>query len=114
MFAADGTATDVSVTQNEIETIGTPHVVASPTLNMNVFCGATNPWGEDPLNFHKVMVSDALRTGIEDGVTMEILARPYWESGDVPSNWCTVLGSEETGGMGMLVYNTQWCFERPA
>lgn len=111
VFAADGTATDVSVTQNEIQTIGTPHVVASPTLNMNVFCGATNPWGEDPLNFHKVMVSDALRTGIEDGVTMEILARPYWESGDVPSNWCTVLGSEETGGMGMLVYNKQWCFE---
>lgn len=111
VFAADGTATDISAAQNEIEVMGTPHIVASPTLNMNVFCGADNPWGDDPLNNYVVLVSDALRTGIEDGVTMEILARPYLDADDVPGGWCTVLGSEEDGGMGMLVYNRQWCFE---
>ncbi|MGN0233170.1 MAG: LamG-like jellyroll fold domain-containing protein [Bacteroidaceae bacterium] len=111
VFAADGTATDASATQNVVEAMGTPRVVASPALNMNVFCGADNPWGEDPKNNYVVLVSDALKAGIEDGVTMEVLARPYWESGDVPGNWCTLFGSEEGGGMGMLVYNRQWCFE---
>lgn len=110
VFNIDGTATDKSAAQNTIELFGTPSVVASPTLNMNVFCGAEHEWSAHPKNNYVVHVSDAMKTGIEDGVTMELLVRPYFE-GTVPGSWCTVFGSENAGGMGMLVYGSQWCFE---
>lgn len=110
VFNIDGTATDKSAAQNTIELFGTPSVVASPTLNMNVFCGAEHEWSAHPKNNYVVNVSDAMKTGIEDGVTMELLVRPYFE-GTVPGSWCTVFGSENDGGMGMLVYGSQWCFE---
>ena len=83
----------MSVAQNTVELFGTPSVVASPTLNMNVFCGAEHEWSAHPKNNYVVHVSDAMKTGIEDGVAMELLVRPYFE-GTVPGSWCTVFGSE--------------------
>ena len=111
VFAADGTATDISTTQNVVESKGTPSIVFSSALNMSVFNGTGNAWGQDPAGHFVVLVSDDMKAGIEDGMTMEILTRPDWEGDDVPGSWSTVLGSEEGGGMGMLVYNKQWCFE---
>lgn len=110
-FNADGTVTDKSVAENTIETIGKPSVVESPTLGMNVYCGGKQEWGTKPENYSVVLVSDAMREGIESGVTMELLVRPYFADGAVPGKWCTVFGSENAGGMGLLVYNKKWCFE---
>ena len=111
VFNADGTAADQSASKNTVESLGVPSVVASPTLGMNVFCGAKHSWGGYPDNCYAVVLSDAMKEGLAGSVTMEILARPYWEDGEMPSNWCTVFGSESDGGMGMLVYNGKWCFE---
>lgn len=111
VFQGDGTASDISAAQNVVEAMGTPKVVESPVLGMNVFCGAANEWGAVAKDNFVVNVSDALRQGLDEGLTMEVLARPHWEGDAVPGRWCTVFGSEEAGGMGMLVYNGQWCFE---
>lgn len=111
VFEADGTAKDVSATANTVGQRGTPVVVESGQLGINVLCAGANTWGGVPDNFFYVEASDALVDGISDGLTMEILARPYWEDERVPGQWTTVLGMEEAGGLGMLVYNRQWDFE---
>lgn len=111
VFEADGTAKDVSATANTVGQRGTPVVVESGQLGLNVLCAGANTWGGVPDNFFYVEASDALVDGISDGLTMEILARPYWEDERVPGQWTTVLGMEEAGGLGMLVYNRQWDFE---
>lgn len=111
VFEADGTAKDVSNTANTVGQRGTPVVVESGQLGLNVLCAGANTWGGVPDNFFYVEASDALVDGISDGLTMEILARPYWEDERVPGQWTTVLGMEEAGGLGMLVYNRQWDFE---
>ncbi len=111
VFEADGTAKDVSATANTVSQRGTPVVVESGQIGINVLCAGANTWGGVPDNFFYVEASDALVDGISDGLTMEILARPYWEDERVPGQWTTVLGMEEAGGLGMLVYNRQWDFE---
>ena len=111
VFNEDGTAKDNSEAANQVEMYGKPSVVASPTLGMNVYCGGNETWGTYPQNNFLVNVSDAMKQSVENGVTMELLVRPYWKEGGVPGKWCTVFGSENSGGMGMLVYNSQWCFE---
>ena len=111
VFNDDGTAVDKSETANVVEMFGKPSVVASPTLGMNVCCAGKQVWGTYPENNYIVNVSNTMSESIVNGVTVELLVRPYWESGNVPNKWCTVFGSENAGGMGMLVYNSQWCFE---
>ena len=111
VFNADGTATDVSPANNEIVTIGRPKVLHSKSLDMDVFCHTQTTWGETPANYFRVMMTEALAQGITDGMAMELFARPYWTDEDNTNSWCSVLGHEEGGGMGMLVYNNQWTFE---
>ena len=111
VFNADGTATDVSPDNNEIVTIGRPKVLHSKSLDMDVFCHTQTTWGGTPANYFRVMMTEALAQGITDGMAMELFARPYWTEADNTGSWCSVLGHEEGGGMGMLVYNNQWTFE---
>lgn len=112
VFNEDGTATDVSATQNEIITMGTPKVVKSPALDMNVFCHTQGELGEHVDDFFKVVPSETMVEGISDGMTFEVLTRPYWTDEEYASlSWASVLGMEEGGGVGLLVYNNQWCFE---
>ena len=112
VFNDDGSASDQSATQNEVVTVGTPKVVKSPTLDMNVFCHTQSVLGDNAKEFFKVIPSDALVEGISDGMTFEVLTRPYWSDEEYANlSWCSVLGMEEGGGVGMLVYNNQWCFE---
>ena len=112
VFNDDGSATDQSATQNEVVTMGAPKVVKSPTLDMNVFCHTQSELGGNAGDFFKIIPSDALVEGISDGMTFEILTRPYWTDEEYANlSWCSVLGMEEGGGVGMLVYNNQWCFE---
>lgn len=111
VFSGDGTAKDVSATGNTVGYRGTPVVVESQQLGINVYCGAANDWGGIPEDFFYVNASEALVDGISDGMTMEILARAYWDGERVPGGWASVIGMQEGGGMGMLVYNRQWDFE---
>ena len=111
VFNADGTATDRSPAANEVVAYGTPKIVESPALGMNVLCHTQANWSTRPSDYFRVMSSDALYQGIGDGMAMELLTRPYWTDDDKTGDWCSVLGHEEGGGMGMLVYNNQWCFE---
>ena len=112
VFNDDGSATDQSATQNEVVTMGEPKVVKSPTLDMNVFCHTQSELGGNAGDFFKIIPSDALVEGISDGMTFEVLTRPYWTDEEYANlSWCSVLGMEEGGGVGMLVYNNQWCFE---
>lgn len=111
-FNDDGSATDVSATHNEVITEGVPKVVKSPALDMNVFCHTQSTLGDHADEFFKVIPSDAFVEGISDGMTFEVLTRPYWTDEEYASlSWASVLGMEESGGAGMLVYNNQWCFE---
>lgn len=111
VFNADGTAIDVSAAANEIVTIGTPKIVKSPALDMNVLCHTQNAVSAVSENYFRVMLSESLRQGIADGMTMEVYARPYWTDEDNLNDWYSVLGYEEGGGVGMIVYNNQWDFE---
>ena len=113
VFNEDGSAVDQSAAQNVVESRGVPTVVASPTLGKNVLCASSNAWAYNPVNYHIVHVSDAMKEGIEnDGVTIEAMARPYFPGGVLPrTDFCTLVGSENSGGMGLLVQDSQWCFE---
>ncbi|MCR5434044.1 MAG: hypothetical protein K6F20_06605 [Bacteroidaceae bacterium] len=111
VFNADGTATDISPAANEVVAYGTPKIVESQALGMNVLCHTQAGWSTSPKDYFRVINSDALTEGIGDGMAMEIYTRPYWTDEDNIGDWCSLLGHEEGGGVGMLVYNNQWCFE---
>lgn len=113
VFNEDGSALDQSAAQNVVEARGVPTVVASPTLGKNVVCASSNAWAYDPVNYHIVHVSEAMKEGIEnDGVTIEAMARPYFPDGVLPrTGFCGIVSSENSGGMGLLVQDSQWCFE---
>lgn len=113
VFNEDGTATDVSKTHNEVGTIGRPCVKKSAQLGgMNINCNYGNVWGGDIKDAFYVKVSDEMQVGIDDGLTMELLVRPMWDDDLMESTeWVTVLGNEESGGMGMIVYGKKWDFE---
>lgn len=111
VFNSDGTATDISPAKSEIVPVGEPKIVQSAALGMNVYCHTNNSWGGTASTGFKVFPSDAMFAGIEDGLTIEVLTRPYWEGDVVPGSWATVAGMEQGGGFGMLVYGSQWDFE---
>lgn len=110
VFNADGTATDKSAAANVITADGTPRIVKSAEYDMNVFCAASNLWSKNPTSNYRFTMTDELWAGISNGVTFEVLVRPYWE-GDYNSTWISVLGYEQTGGIGMITDGGKWCFE---
>ena len=111
VFNGDGSATDISPAANEVVAVGTPKVVESPALGMNVLCHTQANLSTTPQHYFRVNSSDALLNGMTDGLAVEILTRPYWTDDDNTNDWCSLLGYEEGGGMGMIVYNNQWDFE---
>lgn len=110
VFNADGTATDKSAAANEIKVVGEPRVAKSAEFGLNVFCAATNEWASKPSNYYYTTMSDEMWAGISDGVTYEVLVRPYW-LGDYNSTWISVLGYEQGGGIGLITDGGKWCLE---
>ena len=111
VFHADGTAADVSASHNEVDAVGAPYILESNRLKMNVCCNYQNTWGENPRHYFRAHISDEVHSGIADGLTMEVLARPHWEGDAMPGGWVSLFGMEQKGGVGMLVYGGKWAFE---
>lgn len=111
VFNADGSATDVSAAQCEIEAMGNPKVVASPQYGMNVFCATANTWNGTPSQWYRIPISDEIWNKYAEGFTIESFFRCFWEGDNAPTSWATVIGMEEGGGFGILTDGGKWCTE---
>ncbi|MEE1214753.1 MAG: LamG-like jellyroll fold domain-containing protein, partial [Bacteroidaceae bacterium] len=71
VFNADGTATDISPAQQEIEVVGQPKVAYSEKFGQNVFYSEAN--GNTPVSYLKIDYSEnqELKDALTDGYTIE-------------------------------------------
>lgn len=111
VFNADGTATDVSEMANEISVVGTPKIVTSDQFGMNVLCTASETIGGQNNNTFVIPMTEQIWSAIADGHTMECFVRPFWEGGLNKKGWSTLMGFQQSGGAGMLLYYGEWCYE---
>ncbi|MEE1146078.1 MAG: LamG-like jellyroll fold domain-containing protein, partial [Bacteroidaceae bacterium] len=111
VFNADGTATDVSELANEISVVGTPKIVTSDQFGMNVLCTASETIGGQNNNTFVIPMTEQIWSAIADGHTMECFVRPFWEGGLNKKGWSTLMGFQQSGGAGMLLYYGEWCYE---
>lgn len=110
VFHADGTATDASAAQLDVQRHGSPTVVQSLTWQIPVFCAAGAKWASTPENYFTVQVSDEMWEAMADGHTMECMARPYWDGG-IPADWVSLMGMEQDGGAGITITGGRWLYE---
>lgn len=110
VFQPDGTAIDVSASQRVINQTGTPVVKQSTQLGVPVLCNGSTTWASAPENYFTVDVTDEMWASLADGHSFECLARPYWDGG-LQSNWGTMMGLQQTGGVGLLLTEGKWAYE---
>ena len=109
IFNDDGTATDISASQNNVELFGIPRVVKSSKYGMNVACFHDNGLNEVCAYWYKVDYGtniDVLE-GLADGHSMELLCRLEME-GEYTDNLAAdkevkPFCSHEGGGTGFLI-----------
>ncbi len=112
VFNADGSATDISASQNAVIAMGELSVVASPLLNQNVACFAHNhEWQRKSQNYYKVVLTQNMKDKLGKCVTMETLVRPYYV-GERRSGEVNTLSMQEGSGLGLLCNSKgYWMFE---
>ena len=126
VFNEDGTATDISASQNNVELFGVPKVVKSSKYGMNVACFHDNGLNQDCAYWYKVDYGTNVnfKNGLADGHSMEVLCRLEMEgeyldnlgAGDEVKPFSSMQG----GGTGFLVCkqnrginsdsNNEWTF----
>lgn len=111
VFNDDGTAVDVSPLANEVHAVGTPKVLKSDRWGMNVLCTASSVLGSTQDNCFTVDLNDEIWNAVKDGHSIECFVRPFWDGALNKKGWGTILGFQQNGGCGMLVYKGEWCFE---
>lgn len=102
VFNEDGTATDISPAQQEIQVIGEPKVAYSEKFGQNVFFSESNGDTTTPISYLKIDYSDnqELKDALTDGYTIEttIAIHNTGLTGTVKPFCAT-----ETGGFGFEI-----------
>ena len=111
VFNEDGTAVDVSQMGNEVTQVGTPKILKSDQWGMNVMCTADAVMGKQQSNCFTVALTDQIWEALQDGHTLEIFCRPFWEGALNKSGWGSVLSFQQSGGNGLMIYDGEWYFE---
>lgn len=110
--AADCTVEDRSAMHNEVIASEGMKVVHSPKLDIDVLCMIENTWGEgNTVSYARVPYTETFWNAVADGHTMECYLRPTWSDAEKDAEWATVVGMEEFGGFGMLMYQGKWMYE---
>ena len=109
VFNDDGTATDISASQNKVELFGVPRVVKSSKYGMNVACFHDNGLNKDCAYWYKVDYEKNIDflDGLANGHSMEVLCRLEME-GEYTENLAAdaevkPFSSMQSGGTGFLV-----------
>ena len=109
VFNDDGTATDISASQNNVELFGIPRVVKSSKYGMNVACFHDNGLNKDCAYWYKVDYGTNIDVseGLANGHSMEVLCRLEME-GEYTDNLAAdeeikPFSSMQGGGTGFLV-----------
>ena len=105
VFNADGTATDISPAQQEIQVVGQPKVVYSEKFGQNVFYSESEGNSTTPVSYLKIDYSEnqAFKDALTDGYTIEttIAIHNTGLTGTVKPFCAT-----ETGGFGFEILST--------
>ncbi len=109
VFNEDGTATDISATNNTIYSSGTPSIVYLDEVGRNVLDRSREGWSSVPSNDFYFPMNEMLWGKLSDGFSMECYVRPEW-TGD-NSSWISLFGFEQGGGTGMITDGGKWCME---
>ena len=111
VFNDDGTVADVSAMANPVVVMGAPDIKKSTQYGMNVLCQEEEKWGYDAMNNIHFPLNDNIKAAVSDGMTIEVLCRPYFEGGTMGNDWVNVFGGYQSGGFGFIIYNGEWDFE---
>ena len=109
VFNDDGTATDVSVLQNQVTVVGSPIVLKSKTYGINEACFRNNPLSAIANNYYRIDYADKaeFKDGLADGHTIETLVRFNLSDSYpllVPSGQeVKPFSSHQSGGTGIMV-----------
>lgn len=107
VFNADGTATDVSAMQNDVQTFAGPGLVTyyNPTYKRYV-ANFSNAWGGAVTGYYKVDYTDnqAFKDSLSAGHTIETIFMPEY-SGAIPNSEAKWFSSHQGGGTGFLISN---------
>ncbi|MBQ7182208.1 MAG: hypothetical protein IJR87_13080 [Bacteroidaceae bacterium] len=111
VFNEDGTATDISVLQNEIIPVGMPYVVKSLKYGINEACFRNNFWGQGPKAFFRVDYeeNDKVREAMTGSHSFEALIRPLSDPSqyDVTSKY---FSNQQTGGGALSISGSKQNF----
>ncbi|MDY4744860.1 MAG: hypothetical protein SO414_06065, partial [Bacteroidaceae bacterium] len=111
VYNDDGTVVDASAMNNPVFVMGSPDIKKSTQYGMNVLCQEEEKWGEESMNNVRFPFNDNLIEAVSDGMTMEVLARPYFQGGTMDNQWVNIFGGYQGGGFGIIIYNGLWDFE---
>ena len=111
IFNDDGTVVDASAMANPVRVLGNPDIKKSPMYGMNVLCNEETQWGKESFHTVRIPYNDQLIGAIENGMTMEVMARPCFEDGKFNQTWCNVFGCYQGGGFGIIINGGKWDFE---
>ncbi len=102
VFNEDGTATDISPAQQEIQVVGQPKVVYNEQFKQNVFLSEAN--GTTPVSYLKIPYTDnvELMENIANGFTVETT---FKVCGNIPGS-ITPFRATQSGGYGFDVEAT--------
>ena len=125
VFNDDGTATDISATQNVVELFGTPNVVESSKYGINVACFHENTYNADCKYWYKVEYGSNMEftEALADGHSVELLCRLELDGNyaeEIGDNEIKPFSSHQGGGTGLMVCkqnrginsdsNNEWTF----
>ncbi len=125
VFNDDGTATDISATQNVVELFGTPNVVESSKYGINVACFHENTYNSNCAYWYKVDYGTNMdfMDGLADGHSVELLCRLELDGNyaeEIGDNEIKPFSSHQGGGTGLMVCkqnrginsdsNNEWTF----